>query len=471
MAGSFVRAARGRSGPARRSSRSTRPRSRTSRTHRSCSRANFLGVVAPQEFDAIQAAAQLKVTWQDKPHPAQPGNLFKKMRAQVTRGAGGHEQQRPGGRRQHRRRTRVGGENRVGHLPVPNGSRVAIGPAVRLPMSRRARRSSTAAHSRSRASSPVSRNSSGCPHQVRVYYYEGSSSFGSAQSTSDTPKAAAMLSQLAGAPVRLQLMRWDENGWDNYQSAQLSDLQGGVDANGKLDRVPVHADLGTVLDGDRPDLRADRVDRRSRAPAMSGARCDEPSCGVKYYSPNKVVSGLTLPVYNGYFRAGSHRSGGEGQLASFATEQFMDELAYAAGMDPIAFRVLNASNIRWAGVVSAADAAGWQPRVANSVKQSGTIVTGRGVGSGIHGTAGMSAAVRRDLGEQEDRQDHRLEHLQRDRCRPGGQSGRGREPDLGRLDHGPEPDPARRGELQQDERHEPRLGRATRSCASGRRRR
>jgi nicotinate dehydrogenase subunit B len=188
-------------------------------------------------------------------------------------------------------------------------------------------------------------------------------------------------------------MRWDETGWDNYQSAQLSDLQGGIDASGKLTAYSFNlmsAPYSTVIDLTN-ELQGTQLPTLS---AMSGARCDEPSCGVMYYSPNKSITGLTMPVYNGYLRAGSHRSGGEGQLASFAAEQFMDELAYAAGMDPVAFRVQNASTPRWAGVISAAaQAANWQPRVANSVKQSGDIVTGRGVGSGTHGTAGMAAAV------------------------------------------------------------------------------
>ena len=29
------------------------------------------------------------------------------------------------------------------------------------------------------------------------------------------------MSQLAGTPVRLQFMRWDEHGWDNFGPAQL----------------------------------------------------------------------------------------------------------------------------------------------------------------------------------------------------------------------------------------------------------
>ena len=48
-------------------SASTRARSRTSRALRSCSIDNFLAVVAPKEYDAIQAAAQLKVVWKSDP--------------------------------------------------------------------------------------------------------------------------------------------------------------------------------------------------------------------------------------------------------------------------------------------------------------------------------------------------------------------------------------------------------------------
>ena len=64
---SCARAARRSTDPARRSSRSTRARSRTSRTCGSSRKGDFLGVVAPNEYDAIQAAAQLKVKWADPP--------------------------------------------------------------------------------------------------------------------------------------------------------------------------------------------------------------------------------------------------------------------------------------------------------------------------------------------------------------------------------------------------------------------
>ena len=47
---------------------------------------NFLGVVAPLEYSAIQAAAQLKVTWAPMPPIRDVGNLFKGMRDDDTAG-------------------------------------------------------------------------------------------------------------------------------------------------------------------------------------------------------------------------------------------------------------------------------------------------------------------------------------------------------------------------------------------------
>jgi CO/xanthine dehydrogenase Mo-binding subunit len=356
---------------------------------------NFLGVVAPLEYDAIQAAAQLKVTWQDNPILPTTGNLFKQIRQHVASGQAVTSNNAPVVAGNISAGLASAAKTVAATYSFQNGSRVPIGPACAVA---EVTPTSAVIYCSSQQIQSVVTGVAGLlglpANQVRVYYYEGASSFGSAQSTSDTPKAAAMLSKLAGAPVRLQLMRWDETGWDNYQSAQLSDLKGGIDAGGKLTAYQfnlMQAPYSTVI-----DLTSELTGNQPlpTLSAMSGARCDEPSCGVMYFSPNKAITGLTMPVYNGYFRAGSHRSGGEGQLASFAAESFVDELAYAAGMDPVAFRVLNASNSRWAGVMqAAANAAGWKPRVANSVKQTGTVVTGRGIGTGTHGTAGFAAAV------------------------------------------------------------------------------
>ena len=76
--------------------------------------------------------------------------------------------------------------------------------------------------------------SSGCrPRKVRVQYYEGSGTYGHS-CYDDVAQAAAILSQLAGKPVRLQFMRWDEHGWDLYGPAHVGEVRAAADADGKL---------------------------------------------------------------------------------------------------------------------------------------------------------------------------------------------------------------------------------------------
>ena len=41
-------------------------------------------------------------------------------------------------------------------------------------------------------------------------------------------------------PVRVQYMRWDEHGWDNYGPAHLAEVRAGVDAHGKLVAYEYH---------------------------------------------------------------------------------------------------------------------------------------------------------------------------------------------------------------------------------------
>ena len=66
----------------------------------------------------------------------------------------------------------------------------------------------------------------------------------------------------------------------------------------------------------------------------------------------------TQPLYSGSFKISALRAPNAPQ-SYFASEQIVDELAYAAGMDPIAFRRLNIDGTttlgaRWLSVLDAA---------------------------------------------------------------------------------------------------------------------
>src|SRR5262245_30203384 len=69
--------------------------------------------------------------------------------------------------------------------------------------------------------------------KIRVQYYAGSNTYGSSCYRESAP-AAAIMSQELGRPVRLQMSRQDEFGYDNYGPAHLADIRAAVDTNGKI---------------------------------------------------------------------------------------------------------------------------------------------------------------------------------------------------------------------------------------------
>jgi CO/xanthine dehydrogenase Mo-binding subunit len=123
---------------------------------------------------------------------------------------------------------------------------------------------------------------------------------------------------------------------------------------------------------------------------------DTNNTGPQYNVPNRRVIGKSVPLQNNYFKISFLRSPQAPQTC-FAYEQAVDELAYAAKMDPYMFRLNNIATLssdlalgytslsydRWKNVLTGvAKLANWQPRVANSVKQTGNIHTGRGIALG-----------------------------------------------------------------------------------------
>jgi CO/xanthine dehydrogenase Mo-binding subunit len=351
---------------------------------------DFLGVVAPREYDAIQAAAQLKVTWKESALLPGSGNLFKQMREHDSAGYAKAAFRTNTGNVDTALKSAATSMSRT--YSYHYGGRAVIGPSCAVAD---VRADSAVIFSSSQnllgTVTAVSQLTGIPARNVRAFYYEGASSYGSGQSAAESSKAAALLSKLAGAPVRMQLMRWDEHGWDYLQSAMLIDVRAGIDAGGKLvayDYTLMMQPYSTGIDV------TSELTGTPYPSTMTGARIDDPSVGDAYTAPNMRLTGKTLDVYKGYLRGSSLRSGGEGQISAFATEQIIDELAYAAKMDPVEFRRKNISNDVWLTALNAAAmGANWQPRVAASSLSKDNVVRGRGIGLGSHGTAARSAAV------------------------------------------------------------------------------
>ena len=145
----------------------------------------------------------------------------------------------------------------------------------------------------------------------------------------DVTADAAVLSKAVGRPVRVQLTRQQEHGWEPKGAAQLMDVEGEPDRIGQLagygfsTRYPSNAapTLALLLTGtiDPTPLVSDMGDRTAFPPYTTG--------------PARIVANDTAPIV----RAAWLR--GVSALPNvFAHKSFMDELAAAAKRDPVALR-------------------------------------------------------------------------------------------------------------------------------------
>jgi CO/xanthine dehydrogenase Mo-binding subunit len=71
------------------------------------------------------------------------------------------------------------------------------------------------------------------PESVHVIWTEGSGCYGH-NGSDDAAADAALMSQLAGRPVRVQWSRADEHGWEPKGVAMVMDVSGGLDDSGKI---------------------------------------------------------------------------------------------------------------------------------------------------------------------------------------------------------------------------------------------
>jgi len=225
--------------------------------------------------------------------------------------------------------------------------------------------------------------------KVRVQYYEGSGTYGHS-CYDDVSQAAAILSQLAGKPVRLQFMRWDEHGWDNYGPAHVGEVRAAADANGKIVAYEYHGwqhNWSNVETSEQLALGKPGAEW----PGAASQQVNPLTCGGMYDIPNLRLINHKVPVVE-YLKGGWLRSPLDLSFA-FASEQAIDQLAYLASIDPYEFRKRNIKDARWMGVLDAvAQSAAWKPSRAASALSNAKVVTGRGIGMGTH-LASWGAAV------------------------------------------------------------------------------
>jgi CO/xanthine dehydrogenase Mo-binding subunit len=175
----------------------------------------------------------------------------------------------------------------------------------------------------------------------------------------------------------------------------LADLRGAVDASGRIAALEFE---GFVSQYYVTPPTMQMATGRAIMPQGVGA-LNMPMTGEPYTIGSHRVVRKTLPLENNYFKMRHLRAPVAPQTA-FATEQMIDELAYAAKMDPVEFRRRNIANFtddpeqRWKNVLEgAASLAKWQPRVAASSLSGANVVRGRGFGFGHYSNSPAAGIV------------------------------------------------------------------------------
>ena len=229
------------------------------------------------------------------------------------------------------------------------------------------------------------------PEQVRVIWMDGPQLYGRT-AADDAGFEAAYLARELGRPVRVQWMRHEETAWDTKGPAFAIDLRGGLDAEGNVvaldyrGRIANYAHVG--YNQARTVLIAQLMGFRPERPSPGGGRGPD----EMYHIPNRrqETRAVRFPLaFETPLRTGNLRDP-NGPQTTFAGESFIDELAAAAGADPVEFRLrlLRGSTdddeafrrARSIAVVeAAAEAYGWDARPSPGTVGSGRMLTGRGI--------------------------------------------------------------------------------------------
>jgi CO/xanthine dehydrogenase Mo-binding subunit len=348
-------------------------------------RKNFVGVVAEKPWQAMQAAAKLKVNW--KPGAALPdhgtiheslrklpardtlmvdsGDVDQKLTGTVLKATYLHPYQMHGS---------MGSSCAVADV---QGEKATIYSATQAVW--------------------YQKNTSAMllglkPENIRVIFRRGSGCYG-CNGADTVTYDAAVLSQAAGKPVRVQLTRKDEMAFENYGPAYVIEQRASLDSSGNITawdheswspglggrpgpNTPGNIVTGSLL-GFQPAAFA------PRSPAPSPGAFNNSSNGVPSYlvqGTGTVESGrvLTHAVESRFF-TGPLRSPARLQN-TFAHESFMDELAARVKADPVQYRLRHLRDARLKEVLqAAAKTANWETRPS---PKPGNLKTGIAKGRG-----------------------------------------------------------------------------------------
>jgi nicotinate dehydrogenase subunit B len=315
---------------------------------------DFVAVVAPREWDAVRAAQMLKVDWHalDGAFP-EMAKLYDHIReAKVVK------REEPVKRGDFPKAARI----IEAQYEWPFQSHASMGPACAVADVKGDTCTVWTGSQKPHYVRDGVAKLLGMPQdKVRAIWVTGPGSYGR-NDAGDAALDAAFISRAVGKPVRVQGMRADGTAWDPKSPACVHRARAALDASGKVIAYEFIAKGFS-----RQHIATNESDP---ADSLVGQFTGIPPKGTQIFGTpaesygfeNKLLAWETIaPLVDSCspLRTG-HLRDPVGLEIHFGSEQFIDEVALAAGEDPVAFRLKYLTNPRHQAVVKAvAERSGW----------------------------------------------------------------------------------------------------------------
>jgi CO/xanthine dehydrogenase Mo-binding subunit len=334
---------------------------------------NFLAVVAENEWAAIKAARALKASWSDWAGLPDQAKLYEHVRAtkvakeEVTSNVGNTAEA-----------LGKGAKKLEATYDFAINTHGSMGPSCAVAEIKDGKLTSWSASQATHSLRKQLAKMMDLPlDNVRCIYLEGSGCYGR-NGHEDAAADAALLAKATGRPVRVQWSRADEHGWDPKGPPTLIDLRAALDGAGSVTAWESEFFIPQSAGGFHVPLVA---------ATLAGKPYD------RHIAPGNIVRNSNIPYHIANVKTTCHRLESTpftpswirtpGRMQNtYANECFMDELAAAAGVDPIDFRLkyIDPADTRGLECLNrAATLAKWDKRPSPRSGQSGDVVTGRGV--------------------------------------------------------------------------------------------
>ncbi|HEY7744024.1 MAG TPA: molybdopterin cofactor-binding domain-containing protein [Burkholderiales bacterium] len=239
--------------------------------------------------------------------------------------------------------------------------------------------------------------------RVAVIHMDGAGCYGHNGADDVALDAALLARAVPGRPVRVQWMREDEFQWEPYGPAMVVKLKASLDREGGI--VGWTEDIWSNSHSTRPNglgginllaawhLAQPHKPSPPRNPPLPGGGSHRNAIPIYSFPNERVTNRLVarMPVRVSALRALGATTN------VFAIESFMDELAHAAGADPVEFRLRHLKDPRARAVIETVVAkAGWR----KGEKGDGT--RGRGIGFARYknGAAYVAVVVDVEVGNE-----------------------------------------------------------------------